>query len=354
MDSLNDFTDTLRIRLSPGWNQVGLPFPFSVNTAATLLDSAPPIFWHVSYNAAGSYEHIPVNRVSDTALIPWRGYWVENRDSTEADLKILPKIPRRSKSLHMEPEWLARLSLITEKGDDTHNYLSFKRNTPPCSLKAPPVIAPGPDLDLGRGPAGAAYYYIRDDYPLYEQGRSYTIHISGCKRGGRFSVRFNTIRGLCPFNDFAIYDASARRIFVNRSVVELENNNLSSPVMLKLLLGDSEYFTGETEKIKTSEPGNLVIGPSHPNPMKSAADMNYRIPSWAGNTLVHFRILNIRGELVQRVVKRVHTPGKYCARWNACNAEGRAAAPGTYIFHGTLRTHRGLCYSKEFKMVLIK
>jgi hypothetical protein len=354
LDSLNDFTDTLRIRLSPGWNQVGLPFPFSVSTARTLLDSAVPVFWHVSYTANGNYEHIPVNQLSDTTLFPWRGYWVANRGSTAVDLRILPKNPRRSKSLDGEPEWLARLSLLTERGNDTHNYLSFKKNAPPCSLKGPPAIAPGPGLDLGRVPARAAYYYIQDEYPWYGQGKSYTLRISGCDNREPCCVSFNTIKGLSPFTDFAIYDGSARKIFINESVVELDNNNLSSPRTLKLLLGDREYFTGEIKKIKDRVPGNLIIGPAHPNPMRSAAGMNYSIPSWAGNTLAHFRVLNIRGELVRSVVKSVHSPGKYCAGWNACDQRGSAVAPGTYIFHGILRTQQGICYSKEFKIVLIK
>ena len=75
-------------------------------------------------------------------------------------------------------------------------------------------------------------------------------------------------------------------------------------------------------------PGGLSLAPPVPNPMRDAADVRFALPVAAFVTVAVF---DARGRRV-RDLEAGHLPaGEHALRWDGRDADGRAAASGTYF-----------------------
>jgi len=109
--------------------------------------------------------------------------------------------------------------------------------------------------------------------------------------------------------------------------------SISSPGVFKV---------GETEA-----PVRVWTGPvAYPNPFNAAVWIRYLAPQ-AG--LVRLRIYDVRGGLVRQWVEQVQTAGPWTAVWNGRQADGQAAASGTYFF--LVETREG---KRAGKMTLVR
>ncbi|MEW6041599.1 MAG: hypothetical protein AB1633_08770, partial [Elusimicrobiota bacterium] len=215
LDGLNDFTDTLRVSLVTGWNQIGMPYNTECPTQKVLLNGVSPVFWDVKYRGGGVYENIPLNVIKDTVLWPWKGYWVYNDDTLENELKFLPLHSKTSakECVSKRPLWFINLCLKTNYEQDIYNYIEFAENAEGCFLKSPPMLNENPELFLSPIGNGPGYFYISENYHNHKQGACFYLTFKSLEKNSPFEVSVISLEGKCPFARWAIYDPYTNQLF---------------------------------------------------------------------------------------------------------------------------------------------
>jgi rhamnogalacturonyl hydrolase YesR len=83
-------------------------------------------------------------------------------------------------------------------------------------------------------------------------------------------------------------------------------------------------------KKKTGRLHNYILQQNFPNPFNSNTRIHYHIPQ---KTLVHIKIYNSLGQIVQVVIERIHEPGNYSVTWDGTDRFGSAVVSGIYFYH---------------------
>ncbi|OGJ89649.1 MAG: hypothetical protein A2268_08670 [Candidatus Raymondbacteria bacterium RifOxyA12_full_50_37] len=93
-------------------------------------------------------------------------------------------------------------------------------------------------------------------------------------------------------------------------------------------------------------PAMFLLSDPTPNPFNPTATLNYAVPTQAP---VFLTIFNVRGEIVFRLVGRMHEPGYYQAIWDGKDALGRGVQSGLYV----CRMEAGSVVQQR-KMIMVK
>jgi len=94
------------------------------------------------------------------------------------------------------------------------------------------------------------------------------------------------------------------------------------------------------------------LSQNYPNPMGSATQIEYAIPT---ASRVSIRIYNISGQLVKILVDELKEPGQYGINWDGRDQTEQRAAPGVYFYK--LEVHTGLetgDYKNTKKVILLR
>jgi len=92
---------------------------------------------------------------------------------------------------------------------------------------------------------------------------------------------------------------------------------------------------------------NYRLYPCYPNPFNPSTTIQYDLYK---ETIVTLRIYDLRGIIVNTLVKERQEPGTYRVLWNGTNTNSNVVAAGIYLYH--IQTTDG--FSKTGKMIMLK
>jgi len=83
---------------------------------------------------------------------------------------------------------------------------------------------------------------------------------------------------------------------------------------------------------KSILPTTPLLKPNYPNPFNSQTNIPYQVSGNQGAPVsVSLCIYNVKGELIQQLVKTDRLPGNYSTRWDGANRSGQNVASGVYF-----------------------
>ncbi|MFH1760480.1 MAG: hypothetical protein ABIA63_05195 [bacterium] len=319
LDSLNNYTDTISMELTPGWNQIGLPFPVTLPSSNVQLDSAEPILlWEVAYNN-GFYDYIPLNIEENSILHPWKGYWVNNNAIKTEILRFLPYNLFTSNHKKLSSDvgnWILRISLITDGGgNDLYNYLSLGKTLKNISLNQPPRIAPSSDLSFIKPDHKSGIFFLQETCTKNESGKTISLELSGIKNQHKIKIAFKTIKGTCPYPQIALYDRQTLKIYTDKDTATIMNYSFSDKLNIKLFFGTPEFIKNQTGKTGSLN-GNLIKLSNFPNPFNYLTRIFYSVPDCTKQANVSLKIYATNGKLISTIIDGRHAPGQYSILWD--------------------------------------
>ncbi|MCK4716472.1 MAG: T9SS type A sorting domain-containing protein [Candidatus Marinimicrobia bacterium] len=92
---------------------------------------------------------------------------------------------------------------------------------------------------------------------------------------------------------------------------------------------------------------NYHLYPCYPNPFNPTTTIQYDLYK---ETIVTLRIYDLRGTIVNTLVRERQKPGTYRVLWNGTNTSNSIVAAGVYIYN--IQTTDG--FSKTGKMIMLK
>jgi len=98
-------------------------------------------------------------------------------------------------------------------------------------------------------------------------------------------------------------------------------------------------------------PRQFMLMQNFPNPFKFSTTIRYALPE---ASRVQLAVYNILGERVATLVDGVVEAGDHSAVWNATGTNGRALAPGMYMYRMQATSVRTGVFKQLKKMVLVK
>ena len=84
----------------------------------------------------------------------------------------------------------------------------------------------------------------------------------------------------------------------------------------------------------TALPQSFALQQNYPNPFNARTIFRYHLPGWAapgGTVPVRLDIYNVRGQLVNQLVRAHQAPGIYQAVWDGTDSNGSPAGSGLYF-----------------------
>ncbi|RMH97292.1 MAG: choice-of-anchor D domain-containing protein [Calditrichaeota bacterium] len=325
------------ITLSPGWNQIGNPFPFPVAwgdvTNSQLVQA--PVGWdgqEYQYNQA--------------LLQPWEGYFVFNPRENDVPLTVPPResggtFARAFPEEAVGEGFLVQLAAVghTSHRRDTQNFVGML-----------PGAAPGLDPgDWREAPPIGDYLRIsllREEIPLAgdftspsPEGAYWDIQMTTTGEAEWVDITFTGITdesaGMPPE---AVLPPEFRLYLLDRErqiVVPVRQGRArvwmaAAPAVrrLRLIVG-TEAFAGQHSEGIPLTPVQFALEQNYPNPFNPATTIPYRL---AERSRVKLEIYDLLGRRVRTLVQAVEATGAHRQTWDGRDDRGHPVASGIYIY----------------------
>jgi hypothetical protein len=364
------------ITLPPGWSQIGNPFAFPVNWSQVIKSAEVEnrlVGYQGALNEATGYDY------TRTQLMPFEGYFVNNRGSSPTTLAIPPQVavsdPLAKKTttvlaqkIFTGNEWALQITAACDRYLDKDNYLG--------------------------GLNDAADQWDDNDFseaPFFDQHISlYFPHPEWEKFPGLYTGDFRAVKMTGDYWDFRVQTNVSRSEVVSSEVVlrlaDIKNLPVDWKIMLldktsrwpldfrmqdeyKFLSGagetvhDFRLVVGSQNFVESNDlglagvPENFVLEQNFPNPFWSETTSRF-----AGNpetairfglpqkSVVTIKIFDLTGHEVATLLDRAELPaGRHQRVWDGRDALGRMAPSGVYFY----RLLAG-SFSKTMKLILVR
>jgi hypothetical protein len=318
----------VQITLTPGWNQIGNPFPFSVPW--DYITSDQPLQPPVAYNGRDWQYDIPI-------LEAWEGYFVNNPGPTNITMQIPPIETPEGFSEFLGKETAAGFQLnLSASGKrsglvDGHNVAGLGDSAAPgldlLDRLEPPVIDEYLRLTFVEGKLEMA----RNFKPITGNGQSWRLRLgtSGFEETVRVSLEET---GDLPegFRLFLV-DEDLRRV-INLTGNGFETSVTKEPKYINVIIGTDEYVDAASGGLALL-PSHYALAQNYPNPFNPETTIRYELPVATDVKLV---LRNLLGKHVRTLVSGFKEAGVYVEQWDGRDNDGMALPSGTYFY--TLKT----------------
>lgn len=313
------------LALSPGWNDVGTPFLFTIDWANVVK----PATVEGPYFYDGTTWLPPDSVVSAGTVFfsPYRGFAYRNNGTISEYLEVLPCANSKAGAIAGSREaggWQATVTVEGGEGSDRDRF------------------GIDPDADAGRDqydysepPSGltgtsgcfhlAGERVCRDLRPELGAGQTWDYSVA-CGAGevaiecGVPSLPGVTIHlaDLARQASFALAEGYVYRFTPEPGERERR---------FKLVAGDEAYVRGTLGSV-FSVPAVTLLGRNRPNPFSGSTVLDYQLAA-AGRVTI--ALYNVAGQRVRTLVDRDQMPGRYGLRWDGRDERGRSVAAGVYV-----------------------
>jgi len=313
------------LKLSPGWNEIGLPFNFKVDWNEVEIETNAVI------NGPFTYEGEWIDPSEIYLLEPWEGYSIMNLDSVEVNISIPPKEFQslNKKSLPNDYiEWRVRIVTQCQEAKDRINFLGVSKE---ASLEWDNLDLVEP---IGIGEYVSLYFDHRDwvkypgkytaDYrPISKKEITWDFKVETNISKSTISLGFEDINSIPDEYKVILFDQ-----------ITLRTVDLRQEKMYKFTLMDNETtrdfrFIITTDNFMLTLPQSFKLHlTSYPNPFNMETTVEYQIPN---DCFVELSIFNIMGQKVKELVQGFHYSGNYYITWDGKDNTGNNLSSGIYF-----------------------
>ncbi len=349
-----------RVRLEPGWNQVGTPFGFAVPwdsvRAASNLEGAQ-VGTPLTYRD-GEYRQRSV-------LAPWQGYFVFH-SASEADTLLIPPVGANGAARTKASPRRATASGATTEANAGAGYTLRGRvrgggpaatamlGTRPgaqagrdtLDVAQPPPVEPSIQLSVMQKAGGAAAVpHAKSVKPTGERGHTWILRLHRPKRGETASevhLDWNEIGSLPEGHDRYVLDLAADRRVTSGTSVSLDKGDTRR---LKVIVGTKRYAQQHSDGIGLDRFENELRG-NYPNPFDEKTTVAYTLREERTVTIAVYDVL---GRRVRTLVDATKSAGLHRVVWDGTNRYGTRVGSGVYFY----RIEAGDFTASE-KMMLVR
>ncbi|MBN2011336.1 choice-of-anchor D domain-containing protein [candidate division KSB1 bacterium] len=333
----------VRIELQPGWNQIANPFPFPVRwTDIQLTANDDQVSDPFYYQTAGT--SIGFLNWSDYNLEPWKGYFVENLDSTSSFL-IIPPVAATSTSLdkqqglvnipskYQDAALLISLDITRDNYSDRNNFIGIihgaSDNLDRFDNHEPPHIKDGIYLSLQNN-VEKSKKFSADFRSWNNDGQIWIVNIENAKlkrTSSTFNVNLHTelpAGWLCYLFDLksdVAYNLLEKNSFVLNDGKKVHN--------YKLIAGTESFVNSNNGGIPLI-PLSFELFNNYPNPFNPSTTISFNISQ---RTHVEIQLYNILGQRIRTLIDQTMRGGHHQLVWDGTNERGISVASGLYFVH---------------------
>jgi hypothetical protein len=343
------------VSVDTGWNMIGNPFNFPVRWEDCSLSSG-------SVTTLYGYDPEKGIQPDQPTMEPWKGYWIYNWGSTDAQLFVPPKSNGMQKAVRgraglvqslSKGEWLIQLSAETKEGCDSYNYAGVKNGASETfdafDRPDPPAVEAGISLAFDHGDwKRHAGTYAADIRGEGERGLVWRFRVESRNPEEEITLSWKFIQTLPEGWEAYLFDPEEG---TSVRLADLPNKRYktgNAPVNVrsfKLVAGSREFIAAESEGIPL-EPVTFQLSQNYPNPFNPKTVIHYSIPKNGHAELV---VYNALGQKVRTLIDADARTGAHEAVWNGLDDSGRLLPSGVYIYR--LKTPESAAVRK---MILIK
>ncbi|MDE3058557.1 MAG: T9SS type A sorting domain-containing protein, partial [Bacteroidota bacterium] len=343
------------IRLGPGYNLIGNPFPYTVSWQNSLRPaSVEPYLWQFDGKQF---------LLDSMMMEPFAGYFVKNLSGDSATVYINPEqitpmhVSKMAFSQEMSSlsagEWEVQIKAADGDAKDEQNYagvLSSASNEWDANDFSEPPPSPGDYVMLSFNEEKWKKYpgrYAGDFHAPNSDGQYWDFDVAVSKEKDHVSLSFQEF-GNIP-SGFGVYLVDTRTECVAEISSSLsydfsmEKGETDRP--FRLLVGKKEFVEQNTNGIPLV-PLAFSLEQNFPNPFNPTTTIHYTL---GHSSHVVLEIYNVLGQQVRRLVEADQPIGTYSAEWDGKNDNGITAASGVYFYR--IRTQK---FSDVKRMVLIR
>ena len=334
------------ITLPAGWSQIGNPFAFTVNWSDVIKGANVGdklVGYQGSLNEATGYDY------TRTQLVPFEGYFVNNRGSTPTTIEIPPKAasnaaPRLAadwKSALQGNEWALQITAACDRYLDKDNYLGALNDASDewdandfseapffdqhVALYFPhPEWKKYPDLytgDFRETKAEGDYwdFVVRSEVAKSEVVRSEVV------------LRLAEVQNLPAEWEVVLLDKASHVAidFGEKKQYSFPSGNGKTVREFRIVVGKKDFV--ETNDLNLSGvPQSFALGQNYPNPFSAsgATVISFQLPVISN---VKLSIYNLNGQLVHTLFDGEQSAGRYTVAWDGTNASGDRVVSGLYL-----------------------
>ncbi|MCI0552551.1 MAG: T9SS type A sorting domain-containing protein, partial [Anaerolineae bacterium] len=349
------------ITLQPGWSQIGNPFAFTVNWSDVIKGANVEnilVGYQGALNEATGYDY------TRTHLVPFEGYFVNNRGSSSTTIEIPPKAASGSslaKSaaglLELENfegnEWGIQITAACDRYLDKDNYLGCFNDADDAWDSNDFSEAPFFDKHV------SLYFPHREweNYPGLYTGDFRVVKAEGDYWDFRVQTNINQSEVTLTLADMQNVPADwdvilldkASSISVNfrenRKYTFISDASEKTEREFRIVVGEKEFVEGNDLNL-SGVPEDFKLSQNYPNPFNPDTRINYELPA---TSHVKISVYNLNGQLVRTLLNAEQSAGRYFASWDGINGQGDRVASGIYLVRmeaGTFMAVRKMVFAK--------
>ena len=335
-------TSTVRVTLNPGWNQIGNPFAFPIGWTNLSLD--PRIELPVGYEG-DEFQY------QQTTLLPWRGYFINNRTSDTVTVALrsdAPPQPTGGKAvadkLIYQVEFNTYLANY-EHIQDSQTIIGLADNSSEdhdaFDYSKPPPIGEFIQMKIMQDDNA----YAGNFKPPSSEGHSWELEVSSSIPMAEAIVNYTSSLSLPEGHSMFLLDLD------NGTPVSLSNDQFTFKLgeantsrKFKLILGTEAFALEEGEDIPL-EPVPYMLDQNYPNPFHKTTTITFHIDQ---STHALLEIFDLMGRRIRYLVNNNIRAGTHVISWNGFSDSGQQIANGVYFYR--LQTTSGVLTKKMIKL----
>ena len=331
------------ITLSPGWNQIGNPFAFTVNwndvvKNANIEDKL--VGYSGSANDATGYDF---NR---TQLLPFEGYFVNNIGTSTTTIEIPPKSATGSSGVAKQnsglsglfdlqnDEWTLQLTAQSDRFLDKDNYIGVLNEASDTWDRKDFSEAPFFDSFV-------SLYFPHEDWEVYPglytgdfrsintEGHFWDFHVKSNIANSEVVLNLANIQNLPSEMDIVLID-KASRISIN--LLEQDSYTFASGEEgaerdFRIVVGESD-FVDSNDLDFSGIPETFTLSQNYPNPFNPETNIDYELPL---GSEVKIAVFNLLGQQIRNLFNGKQNAGRYTVSWDGKSGNGLSVATGVYL-----------------------
>lgn len=324
------------ITLSEGWNDIGLPFAFSLskNNVLVVDGSANDVIGPYTFQE----QWLLPNQVQ--TLEPWEGYSFFSR-SDGVKLAIYPANPPAQTraatfSLNMpgEPDWSVGIEAYCEELVDQASQLGVAPTAAEewdgHDYPQPPFISDFISVRFRHEQWSTLPGVFKTDFrPPTAQGHIWRFEVATSLENERVALRFNNLASLPADFEAILLDRTTFRQLDIRNIgsYEFMPDQTTLTRQFDLVIGTKAYVE-DSEALTHPVPESFALSQNYPNPFNAGTTLVYQI---AAPVEVAVKVLNILGQEVRLLVRQKKQPGVYRVHWDGKDDRGLGLSTGVYF-----------------------
>ena len=316
-----DADGTTPVSVQNAWNIIGNPFDVPVNWATVQADNQTTSnLW--TYEGTTGFK-------TSTTLDPFKGYYFYNSGSSTLKIRYpfptLDVVPVTTPAI----AWRLQLSLETEQGFDTENYIGIAsldaKTAGSLNQPKPPLLFDQNHLSLMQSTKSGQTQSMSSEFRNeVGDGQVWDFEVSN-PRLTKSKIRVAGVESVPQMYSIVLIDEHNSVPLDLRRNAQVEFRMSSERLRFHLIVGRGEFVE---EQVSKFIPKAFGLYQNYPNPFNPSTSISYEVPR---NAFVRIEVISLLGQHIQTLADGIHSPGIYTVVWNAGGSRVNQASSGVYF-----------------------